>query len=90
MSRFDSIRSSVLERHDHIENWSLTSGGRRLRKVFCESDLLVSLALGAGIFDSLGAAGSPLSRLFTHEHRGAGQRHRPDFPTVSSSSASTT
>ena len=80
VSRFDSIRS-VLERHDHIENWSLTSGGRRLRKIFCESDLLVSLALGAGIFDSLDAPGlAAVASCFTHEHRGAERPPPPRLP----------
>lgn len=60
----------VLERTDHAAGWHLTAAGERLRRIYHESDLLLSIALGDGIFDGLDAAETAaLASCVTYEHR---------------------
>ncbi|MFV0315775.1 MAG: DEAD/DEAH box helicase [Microthrixaceae bacterium] len=71
MSHFDAIRT-VLTNHDHLDRWELTASGSRLRRIFCESDLLVSLSVDTGLMEGLDPRGvAALVSCFTHEHRGA-------------------
>jgi superfamily II RNA helicase len=42
-------RLAVLERLDYVDDWSLTSAGRRLSRIYHEADLLVAEALGSEV-----------------------------------------
>jgi ATP-dependent RNA helicase HelY len=72
----------VLERTDHAQGWQLTTAGERLRRIYHESDLLLSLALGAGLFDGLDAAETAaLASCVTYEHRSKEPPPPPSLPT---------
>ncbi len=70
-----------LERRGYVEGWQLTGHGRRLARIFHESDLLVAEALATGLFDGLEPAElAALVSTIVHEHRGADAAPRPWFP----------
>ena len=70
-----------LEARGYVRDWDLTDDGRRLARIFHESDLLVAEALGTGVFDGLDPAGlAALVSTIVHEHRGADTPPRPWFP----------
>jgi ATP-dependent RNA helicase HelY len=72
----------VLERTDHAEGWHLTAAGERLRRIYHESDLLLSMALGDGVFDGLDAAETAaLASCVTYEHRSKEPPPPPTLPT---------
>ena len=48
-----ALRRSVLEETGLVDGWSLTEIGVPLKKIFNESDLLVTRAISDGIFDGL-------------------------------------
>jgi ATP-dependent RNA helicase HelY len=80
--RFDAVLA-VLAEVDHVRDWSLTTAGERLRRLYHESDLLVSLAIGEGLFDGLDPAEvAALCSTFTYEHRSAEAPPAPRFPTA--------
>ena len=67
----------------HVEEWTLTEAGRRLRRIYHECDLLVSLLVGHGLLDGLDPAGaSALLSCVTHEHRSADPPPPPRLPTA--------
>lgn len=77
--RFDSVLD-VLARCGHTDGWQLTASGERLRRIYHESDLLVSLALDDGLFDDLDADGvAALASCFTYEHRSKDAPPPPRF-----------
>ncbi len=81
LARFDSVRE-VMERFDALEGWQLTPTGERLRQIFNESDLFVSLSVGEGLLDDLGPADlAALVSCLTHEHRGSDRPPPPRLPT---------
>ncbi len=81
VGRFEAVRS-VLEGFAHLQGWSLTASGRRLRSIFHESDLLVSLAVEHAVFEDLGAADlASIVSCLTHEHRGGDRPPPPRLPT---------
>jgi ATP-dependent RNA helicase HelY len=73
----------VLERTGHVEDWSLTPSGERLRRIYHECDLLLSLALGEGLFDGLADAEvAALASCCTYEHRSSEPAPPPLLPSA--------
>ena len=73
---------AVLEETDHVEGWSLTPAGRRLRRIYHECDLLISIALERGLFDGLTPPGiAAFASCLTHEHRSSEPPPPPVLPT---------
>jgi ATP-dependent RNA helicase HelY len=72
----------VLERTGHSDGWQLTAAGQRLRRIYHESDLLLSIALGEGLFDGLDASETAaLASCVTYEHRSKEPPPPPSLPT---------
>jgi ATP-dependent RNA helicase HelY len=76
--QFDRVLR-VLEVWGYVDGWTLTDAGRRLTRIYHESDLLVAHALGDGLFDDLDPAPfAALASSFTFQarrvsaHRGGG------------------
>lgn len=81
LERFDAVRSAM-EHFGHLDGWLLTAAGRRLRTIFHESDLLISIAIGTGILDGLEPHDlAAMVSCFTHEHRGSDRPPPPRLPT---------
>jgi len=82
VQRFESVQK-VLEQTGHSEGWLLTPAGKRLRRIYHESDLLLSLCLSDGIFDGLQDAelAAVLSCL-TYEHRSSDPAPAPVLPST--------
>ncbi len=82
VERFNGV-IAVLEAKGMLVDWVLTPAGSRLKRVFHESDLLVGLAMEAGLFDGLEAAGvAAMVSCITHEHRGADDPPPPRLPSA--------
>jgi ATP-dependent RNA helicase HelY len=80
--RFDRVLA-VLDRHDHLNGWSLTSSGERLRRIYHESDLLIADAAADGVLDDLDPAEvAAVASCFTYEHRSSDAPPAPVFPTA--------
>lgn len=63
-------RLSLLEELEYLSGWELAAPGRRLRTVYNELDLLLSEAVGAGLFLGLDGAGTAgLASAFTFQPR---------------------
>ncbi len=81
VKRFDAVLE-VLARSGHSKGWSLTSSGERLRRIYHECDLLLSMALDEGLFDDLDAPGvAALASCVTYEHRSAEAPPPPRYPS---------
>lgn len=81
-AEFESI-IEILEANGHAEGWTLTEAGRRLRRVFHQSDLLISLSIQHGLFDGLEPAElAALVSAITYEHRSKEPPGDPVFPTA--------
>ncbi len=79
--QFESVLA-VLERTGHVEDWTLTSSGARLRRIYHECDLLLSLALDEGLFDGLEDAEiAALASCCTYEHRSSEPPPPPLLPS---------
>ncbi|MCP5071003.1 MAG: hypothetical protein GY946_30945 [bacterium] len=79
--RFDAI-CGVLRDRGHLHDWEVTESGRRLGRIYHEVDLLITDALGAGLFDHLNPPQlASLASCFTYEHRSAGPPPDPWFPS---------
>ncbi|MDH3707786.1 MAG: hypothetical protein OES57_17095, partial [Acidimicrobiia bacterium] len=79
--QFEAVMA-VLADTDHIDGWELTTAGHRLRGLYHERDLLLSLAIGDGVFD--GVDGRTLAGLLscvTYEHRSSEPPPTPWFPS---------
>jgi len=82
VQRFDTVLG-VLEDHAHLDGWALTPAGRRLRRIYHESDLLVSLMLAEGLLDHLDPPSvAALVSCVTHEHRSAEAPPPPRLPSA--------
>jgi ATP-dependent RNA helicase HelY len=80
--RFDAVLD-VLGRCGHVDGWSLTTSGERLRRIYHECDLLLSLALDDGLFDGLDLAeAAGLASCVTYEHRSSEAPPPPEFPSA--------
>jgi ATP-dependent RNA helicase HelY len=80
--QFESVLA-VLERTGHVDGWQLTDTGARLRRIYHECDLLLSLALGEGLFDGLDPAElAALASCCTHEHRSSEPPPPPTLPSA--------
>lgn len=80
--RFEAV-TSILAELGHLDGLTPTASGRRLRRIYHESDLLISLAVDAGLFEGL--VPSELAALvscITHEHRGSDPPPPPRLPTA--------
>jgi ATP-dependent RNA helicase HelY len=72
----------VLEETSHLRGWQLTAAGVRLRRIYHECDLLVSIAVEEGLFDGLTDAElASLASCITYEHRSAEPPPAPELPT---------
>jgi ATP-dependent RNA helicase HelY len=72
----------VLGETGHVKGWELTEAGRRLRRIYHECDLLISIALDRGLFDGLTPSGiAAFASCLTYEHRSADPPPPPVFPT---------
>lgn len=81
-AQFDAI-VSLLRRTGHVEDWSLTDSGRRLRQIYHESDLLISLAVERKLFDGLERAEvAALASCLTYEHRSSEPPPAPVLPSA--------
>jgi ATP-dependent RNA helicase HelY len=61
----------VLEARDYVDDWKLSEAGRRLTRLYTESDLLISEAIESGLFDDLdGREFAAFVSCFTYERRG--------------------
>lgn len=79
---FESI-IQILRTTGHARDWSLTDAGRRLRRIFHQSDLLISLTIDAGLFDGLDPAEvAAMVSTITYEHRSKEPPGDPIFPTI--------
>ncbi|MGB6058310.1 MAG: DEAD/DEAH box helicase [Microthrixaceae bacterium] len=73
----------VLTQTGHLDGWSLTPAGERLRRIYHESDLLLSLSITDGLFDGLTPPEvAALLSCFTHEHRSSEPPPAPILPSV--------
>ena len=82
VNRFDAV-VEVLGSTGHIEDWQLTPAGERLRRIYHECDLLISLALEQGLFDGLEPAElAAVLSCITYEHRSAEPPPEPTLPTM--------
>lgn len=80
--QFDRV-VDVLEATGHVQDWSLTAPGERLRRIYHESDLLISMAIDDHLFDDLADADlASLVSCFTYEHRSASTPPPPNLPTA--------
>ncbi len=80
--RFEAV-TGVLREVGHLEGTDLTAQGRRLRRIYHESDLLVSLVIEAGILEGMDAAElAAMVSCVTHEHRGSDPPPPPRLPTA--------
>lgn len=78
--QFDAILT-VLERSGHVADWTLTPSGERLRRIYHETDLLLSMALDDGVFDGLEPAEvAAVASCCTYEHRSAEPPPPPVLP----------
>jgi len=72
----------VMEQTGHSSGWHLTEAGQRLRRVYHECDLLISLALTDGLLDGLSPAEvAGIASCFTYEHRSSEPPPPPSLPT---------
>ena len=71
----------LLEAWQMIDGWSLTSCGKQLRRTYHESDLLIAIALGDGLFDGLTPAEfAGVVSMFVYEHRSREPAPPPWYP----------
>jgi ATP-dependent RNA helicase HelY len=78
---FDRVLQ-LLEAWGYLKNWSLTSRGERLVRVYHESDLLIAEALETGLLDDLDPASlAGLVSCFTYEHRSPVPAPAPWYPS---------
>jgi ATP-dependent RNA helicase HelY len=67
--QFDRVLR-VLEAWGYVDGWSLTEAGRRLARIYHESDLLIAECLAQGLLDGLGASEMAAAvSFFTFEAR---------------------
>jgi ATP-dependent RNA helicase HelY len=72
--QFDSVLG-VLRSRGHVEDWTLTSSGRRLASMYHEADLLVVESLEDGVFDGLTVPEvAALASIFGYEDRSRGSK----------------
>ena len=68
--QFDRVLR-VLESWDYVDDWSLTSGGEALARLYTETDLLLAESLREGLFDGLSPPElAAVVSCFTYERRG--------------------
>jgi ATP-dependent RNA helicase HelY len=68
--QFDRVLR-VLEAWGYVDGWGLTESGEQLARVYTETDLLVTEALGEGLLDGLRASElAAVVSCFTFERRG--------------------
>jgi ATP-dependent RNA helicase HelY len=80
--QFDRVLQ-VLEERDYVDGWALTEAGEGLARLYHEADLLITEAMGEGLFDGLGPTDlAGLVSVFTFEARKAGADADPWLPTA--------
>jgi len=82
VERFGAVLA-VLQETGHADGWALTAAGARLRRIYHECDLLLSLALSDGVFDGLEPAEvAALASCITYEHRSSELPPPPVLPSA--------
>lgn len=83
---FDRVLT-VLEQWEYVNDWSLTSKGEVLARIFHESDLLIAECVHRGLLDDLDAAAlAAMASVFVYEHRSSEPPPAPWFPSKESRS----
>lgn len=78
---FDRVLG-ILEEWEYIQNWSLTSKGETLARLFHESDLLIAECLYRDLLAGLDAPSlAALVSVFVYEHRSSEPAPAPWFPS---------
>ena len=78
---FDLV-SQMLAQVGSIDGWQLTDSGQQLSRIFHECDLVVVLALRAGLFDGLDPASlAGLVSCISYEHHSRDDPPPPSIPT---------
>jgi ATP-dependent RNA helicase HelY len=68
--QFDRVLR-VLEARGYVDDWTLSAAGRRLTRLYTESDLLISEAMESGLLDELDTPElAAFVSCFTYERRG--------------------
>jgi ATP-dependent RNA helicase HelY len=80
---FDAVLDILGERgYVDLPGWRLSSSGRRLSRIFHESDLLIAETTAAGLFDGLDPASlAAIVSCFVYEHRSPDDPPLPWFPS---------
>lgn len=80
---FDAVLDILGERgYVDLPGWRLSSSGRRLSRIFHESDLLIAETISAGLLDGLDQASlAGIVSCFVYEHRSPDDPPLPWFPS---------
>jgi ATP-dependent RNA helicase HelY len=80
--QFEAVLA-VLERTGHVQQWTLTPAGARLRRIYHECDLLLSMAIDDGVLDGLDDAEvAAVASCCTYEHRSSEPPPPPLLPSA--------
>ena len=77
--QFDRVLR-VLEAWGYLDGWTLTPAGERLARVYTETDLLVTEAIGEGLLDGLRVARARRPRVVLHLRAARPRRPAADAP----------
>lgn len=80
--RFDDV-VSLMEEWGYVSEWSLTERGRKLSRLFHESDMLIAEAVVNELFEGLDPPSvAALASVFVYEHRSSDPAPKPQFPST--------
>jgi ATP-dependent RNA helicase HelY len=80
--KFDDL-TLLLEEWGYVNDWSLTSKGVMLGRIFHESDLLIAECLSSGVFSGLTSHElASLASVFVYEDRRRDESAKPHFPNA--------
>jgi ATP-dependent RNA helicase HelY len=80
--KFDDL-TLLLEEWGYVDDWSLTSKGVMLGRIFHESDLLIAECLSSGVFSGLSSHElASLASVFVYEDRRRDESAKPHFPNA--------
>jgi ATP-dependent RNA helicase HelY len=80
--KFDDL-TALLEEWGYVDDWSLTTKGVMLGRIFHESDLLIAECLSSGVFSGLSFHElASLASVFVYEDRRRDETAKPHFPNA--------